>query len=136
MCLGLNNGTFSNLVLKLTVRWLLSTNLYYKVEPAGGSSVPNLDTSAPSSVNYTNFMKSKRQLESDIGPMGGQKGKKLAGMASFILQKMAIDKKRDHINLQTHNPEIILMLLVLRENFPFIIVVRFWLFHVCFNNET
>ena len=66
---------------------------------------------------------------------GGQKGKKLAGLASFILQKMAIGKKRDHINLQKHNPEIILMLLALRANFPFIIFVRFWLFHDCFKNE-
>ena len=41
---------------------------------------------------------------------------------------------RDHINLQKHNPEIILMFLVLRANFPFIIIVRFWSFHVCFKN--
>ena len=52
----------------------------------------------------------------------------------FILQKMAIGKKRDHINLQKHNPEIILMLLALRANFPFIIFVRFWLFHDCSKN--
>ena len=86
----------------------------------------------------TNFMKSKQQLESDIGLIAGtcgQKGKKLAVMASFILRKMAIGKKRDHINLQKHNPEIILMLLALRANFPFIIFVRFWLFHDCFKNE-
>ena len=83
-------------------------------------------------------MKSKEQLESDIGLIagtGGQKGKKLAVMASFILRKMAIGKKKDHINLQKHNPEIILMLLALRANFPFVIFVRFWLFNDCFKNE-